>query len=65
MQWSKGVVSEQWIGNYVEGSGRGLIWDSVQTFPGKAEENSEELVRIAGLRAEIVLRDDPNNKQDR
>jgi hypothetical protein len=46
----------------VERSGRGLIKALSRKFPGGTEEDHEEPVRIAGLRAEIWTRDLRNTK---
>jgi hypothetical protein len=53
------------MGNNVEGSGRGLTWLSIQTFfERKWRKPRKVSVRVANIRAEILLCDFPNTKQE-
>jgi hypothetical protein len=57
-----GVISEQWIGKDVEGTGCSAIWETTPAFDWRDHENHENIATVAGLRAEIWTRDLPKMK---
>jgi hypothetical protein len=62
MALNERVIDEWWIGNNMEGSGRGLIWGNIPAFMEGLRKLRKTSVRIPGLRAEIWTQNLPNTK---
>jgi hypothetical protein len=59
------MISEQWIGKDVEGSGRGLMQGIIPAIALNGwEKPRKPAVMVAGLQADIWTQDLPNTKQE-
>jgi hypothetical protein len=54
-----GIISKQWIGQDVEGSGPGQISDTVMVFASWTVEGHYRPIGTASMRAEILIWDFP------
>jgi hypothetical protein len=57
------MCNEEWMGNNVDRSGRGIIWGTILRVPGETEEILKISIRIVGVAADIPTRHLQNASQ--